>query len=101
MIWSLAVAGILIDSFPQRGKRIIPIVIYLLMGWIALLALVPIRKAMPGHGFSMLLAGGVVYTVGLTFYLLDERLKHGHGIWHLFVLTASAIHYATVMLYIL
>jgi hemolysin III len=102
VIWGLAVLGIVIDSLPLKGKRVIPIIIYLLMGWMAMVALVPIRKAMPGWGLGLLLAGGVAYTVGVVFYLMDEKkMPWAHGVWHLFVLTGSAIHYLTMMLYIL
>ena len=101
VIWGLAIAGIVIDSLPSKGKRVWPIIIYLLMGWIALIALVPILKAMPRSGFNLLLAGGVIYTTGLIFYLLDEKFKIAHNIWHIFVLAGSVIHYITILMYVL
>lgn len=101
VIWGLAIAGIVIDALPSKGKRVLPIIIYLLMGWIALIALVPILKAMPRSGFNLLLAGGVVYTTGLIFYLLDEKFKIAHNIWHVFVLAGSVIHYITILIYVL
>lgn len=51
-------------------------------------------------GFWWLLAGGLFYTVGIIFYVLDKRLKHAHGIWHLFVLAGSVCHYFTVLFYV-
>ena len=47
------------------------------------------------------MAGGVFYTVGIVFYVIDTRLKHAHGIWHLFVLAGSAAHYVAILVYVL
>jgi hemolysin III len=70
------------------------------MGWICLIALKPLLQAMPMAGFWWLLAGGLFYTVGIVFYALDKKMKHAHGIWHLFVLAGSVCHYFTVLLYV-
>lgn len=101
IIWGLAVAGIVIDSLPRRGRRILPLIIYLLMGWLCLVALAPLLKALPTAGFAWLLAGGLFYTVGLVFFIFDERVRHFHGIWHLFVLAGSVSHYVSIVLYVL
>jgi hemolysin III len=99
-IWGLAIAGMLIEFTPRRGPRILPVVIYLLMGWLALIALKPLLQALPLHGFLWLLAGGLCYTLGVLFYGLDQRLKHAHGIWHLFVLGGSVCHYVAIYFYV-
>jgi len=99
-IWGLAIAGMLIEFMPRRGPRILPVVIYLLMGWLALIALKPLLQALPLHGFLWLLAGGLCYTLGVLFYGLDQRLKHAHGIWHLFVLGGSVCHYIAIFFYV-
>ena len=84
-----------------KGARILSLVIYLLMGWFAIVAVVPlVRGALLGRASRWLAAGGVVYTVGVVFYLFDERVRHFHGIWHLFVLAGSAIHYTAILLYV-
>jgi len=102
VIWGLAIVGIVIDAFPSKGSRMVPIVIYLLMGWTALIALGPIIRAMSGWGFGMLLAGGLAYTIGLIFFVLGENEhKWAHGVWHIFVLAGSVIHYMTMLLYVL
>ncbi len=100
IIWGLAISGIVVDSLPQKGLRILPVVIYLLMGWLILMALKPLLRALPSMGFLWLLLGGVFYTGGVVFYALDERVRHFHGIWHLFVLLGSISHYFTVLFYI-
>lgn len=98
-VWGLALIGMLLEFVPQK-RRILPVVIYLVMGWICLIALKPLLQVMPITGFWWLLAGGLFYTVGIIFYALDTKLKHSHGIWHLFVLAGSVCHYFTVLLYV-
>ena len=75
--------------------------IYIVMGWAALVALVPLLAALGPAGFAWVAAGGVFYTVGIVFYALDARLKHAHGVWHLFVIAGSACHYVAVLYYVL
>jgi len=70
------------------------------MGWICLVALKPLLQALPMAGFWWLLAGGLFYTFGIVFYIFDNKVKHFHGIWHLFVLAGSVCHYFTVLLYV-
>lgn len=100
MIWGMAVLGIVVDSLPQGQRRILPVIIYLLMGWLVLVALKPLLNALPLSGFAWLLAGGVFYTVGIVFFALERWIKHGHGIWHLFVLAGSACHYFAILFYV-
>jgi hemolysin III len=100
-VWGLAALGIVVDSLHGRGaRRILPVVIYVVMGWLALIALKPLVAALPRAGFAWLLAGGLFYTVGIVFYVLDARLRHAHGIWHLFVLAGSICHYLAILLYV-
>ena len=101
IVWGLAVVGIIVDSLPQKGNRILPLIIYLGMGWLSLVALRPLLEALTMSGFSWLLVGGLFYTVGVIFYVLGDRVRHFHGIWHLFVLAGSLTHYLTVIYYVL
>ncbi|MGE5155570.1 MAG: PAQR family membrane homeostasis protein TrhA [Bdellovibrio bacteriovorus] len=99
-VWGLALLGILIDTLRGEGGRILSVVIYLIMGWLIVLALDPIIAALPPAGFRLLVAGGLLYTVGVIFYALDSRWPWCHGIWHLFVLAGSASHYFAILLYL-
>ncbi len=101
IIWGLAVAGITVDGLHKRGSRRIQMVIYLLMGWLVLVAIYPLTQALPKGGLVLLVLGGVLYTSGTIFYALDDRMKHAHGIWHLFVLAGSISHYLAMLLYVL
>jgi len=98
--WGLAVVGIVQEVWLAKGARISSLVIYCLMGWLALVAAVPLISLLGPHGFTLLALGGIIYTIGIVFYALDERIRHFHGIWHLFVLAGSAMHFFAVMFYV-
>ena len=100
IIWGLAVVGIIVDSLHKKGSRGIQMAIYLLMGWLILVAMYPLIQALPRTALMLLVLGGIFYTSGITFYILDEKMKHAHGIWHLFVLAGSISHYLAVLLYV-
>jgi len=101
VVWGLAIVGSLQDLRPRNDARILSVVIYLLMGWAAIVALVPMVNALGRAGFAWVAAGGLFYTVGIVFYALDARLRHAHGIWHLFVLAGSAAHFIAILMYVL
>jgi hemolysin III len=96
-VWALAAVGILQEIFVARGPRFTTLAIYLLMGWMGLFAALPLVDAISLRGFLWLAASGIVYTVGIVFYLYDDRYPYWHGIWHVFVLVGSALHYFTVV----
>lgn len=100
IIWGLAVVGMALEALPQKGNRILSVIVYVLMGWLVLFALKPLLDALPFAGFIWLLLGGLFYTGGIVFYWFDEKIRHFHGIWHLFVLAGSVSHYLTILLYV-
>jgi hemolysin III len=97
VVWGLALVGGLQELRPSGKERILSLVIYVAMGWMALIAAGPLLKALGPAGFAWVAAGGLFYTVGIVFYVLDTRLAHAHGIWHLFVMAGSATHYVAVV----
>jgi hemolysin III len=100
VVWGLAVFGIVQEIWLARGARIFSLIIYIVMGWIAVIGVVPMIEALGWGGFAWVVAGGVVYTIGTVFYFYDERFTHWHGIWHLFVLAGAAIHYFAILRYV-
>jgi hemolysin III len=100
VIWGLAALGIVQEAWLGKGARILSLVIYVLMGWLSVIAVKPLIAALTPAGFAWLAAGGLFYTGGIIFYALDEKLRHGHGIWHMFVLAGSASHYLAILLYV-
>jgi hemolysin III len=99
-IWALAVAGIVQECWVARGARVTSLVIYLLMGWLALVAIVPLFQALEVRGMAWVAGGGILYTAGILFYVYDERFRHFHGIWHLFVLAGSVAHYVAILAFV-
>lgn len=100
VVWGLAIAGIVLDSLHRSGKRTLQITIYVLMGWMIIIAMYPLTQNLPGGGIFWLTIGGVFYTGGIGFCVFDKKLRHGHGIWHLFVLAGSVSHYLAIVLYL-
>ncbi len=100
VIWGLALIGIITDAFLRNPRRIVPMIIYLLMGWLIVVAIYPLSQALPTGGLVWLVIGGLFYSGGIFFYLRDEVMRHAHGIWHLFVLAGSISHYIVVAWYV-
>ena len=101
IVWGLAVIGMLQEIKPRSEARVMSIVIYAVMGWIVLVAVKPLMAALGTAGFTWLALGGVFYTVGIIFFALDHRLRHAHGIWHLFVIAGSLLHFVAITAYVL
>lgn len=100
VVWGLAVFGVILDAVHGSGRRIPQLVIYVLMGWLIMIALKPLLLALPLPGLAWLMAGGLFYTSGIAFYLMDRQFPYFHGVWHLFVLAGSVCHYAAVLFYV-
>ena len=98
--WAMAVIGIVQEFFVKSDKRLLSLTLYVLMGWMAVAAVKPLIDALGFGGFAWLAAGGMLYTAGIAFYAVDERVTHAHGVWHLFVLGGSAAHYTAILFYV-
>ena len=101
IVWGMAVIGMLQEIKPRSEARILSIVIYAVMGWIVLVAVKPLLAALGTAGFIWLATGGVMYTVGIIFFALDHRLRHAHGIWHLFGIAGSLLHFGASAHYVI
>jgi hemolysin III len=100
IVWTLAIIGMLQEIKPRSEARILSLVIYAVMGWIVLVAIKPLLASLGLAGFLWLAAGGVFYTVGIVFFAFDERFRHWHGIWHLFVIAGSLMHFIAILFYV-
>ena len=98
-IWSLAGAGVLFKVFGGTRFPRLSTLLYLLMGWVLVIGIVPLWRLMPHPGFYWIAAGGLAYTLGTVFYLLDYRWRYGHLVWHLFVLAGTTCHCYAVYRY--
>jgi hemolysin III len=99
-VWTAAVIGVLQEIWLAKSRRMLALAIYVVMGWLALAAINPLVLAIGWSGFIWALTGGLLYTIGIAFFVNDEKLRHGHGMWHLFVLAGSICHYITVLYYV-
>lgn len=100
VIWGLAIAGILFKTVFIGRFKILSVGIYIGMGWLAVIAFGPIVRALPPAGLFWVVAGGVMYTSGVVFYVW-RKFPHHHAVWHLFVLAGSACHFIAVYRYVL
>ena len=101
IVWALALIGMLQEIKPRSEARVMSLVIYAVMGWIVIVAIKPLLASLGTAGFIWLAAGGVFYTMGIVFFAFDDRFRHWHGIWHLFVIAGSLMHFIAVLFYVL
>ena len=99
IIWGLAAGGLVFKFFFTGRFEYASTIIYLGMGWLAMVAIKPIYAALPTAGLMWLAGGGLAYTLGVVFYMWD-RLRFGHAIWHLFVLGGSICHFFLILFYV-
>jgi hemolysin III len=98
--WGLALLGIVQELVIGHRTRRLSMVLHVLMGWLVVIAIQPLMRAMPTAGLLWLVAGGLVYSLGIYFYIHGERVRHFHGVWHLFVLGGSVCHFLCILLYV-
>lgn len=96
LVWGLAVLGITLKATLFHRVAWLSTAVYILMGWLIVIALGPLARALPGGGLAWLFAGGLCYTGGVLFYRW-ESLRHHHALWHLCVVAGSACHVACVL----
>lgn len=100
VVWGLALVGIVQELWFATAKRILSLIIYVAMGWVGVIGASPLIDALGWDGFLWIAGGGLVYTVGIAFFVTDHKWRYGHGVWHLFVLGGSACHFVAVLRYV-
>lgn len=99
-VWSIALAGIILQPVLMKRAEWLNCLLYLLLGWCVVLVFEPLMAALPTTGIWLLAAGGIVYSLGVVFYLW-ERIPYNHAIWHLFVLGGTVLQFFSVLFYVL
>ena len=99
LVWGLAAIGVLLKGFDRIKHPVAEISLYLVMGWLCVIAIGPFQERVPMPGLLLLGGGGAAYMAGVAFYAIDSRLRYGHFIWHLFVLAGTACHFFAVLGY--
>jgi len=97
LVWSIAAAGVLLKAFNRLSLPWLSTGLYLVMGWLVLIAAVPLVERVPSA--TLLVAGGLAYTAGVVFFALDSRWRYAHAIWHGFVIAGSACHFFAVLFF--
>jgi hemolysin III len=99
IIWGLAIAGVVLKAFFKTAHPILSTTLYLLMGWLLVIAVKPLFARMPTAGLLWLIGGGLSYTAGVAFFAADSRVPYGHFIWHLFVIAGTTCHFFLILWY--
>ena len=94
--WILVLIGVFFKIFYTGKYESISVFIYIIMGWMIVVKWDYLKNTMSDSTFNLLLTGGITYTIGIFFYLLDSKIKYFHFIWHLFVITGSILHYIVI-----
>ena len=100
LIWGLAIIGVILELAPKKRYKKISIALYLSMGWLIIVAIKPMIENVETDGLLLLLAGGIVYSLGIIFYIW-KSFPFNHAIWHLFVLAGSTLQFFAVFYYVL
>ncbi len=99
IVWSLAILGATLKATDCLENPWLSTGLYLAMGWLVLIAAVPLVEKVPPGGVALLVAGGVAYTAGVVFFALDSRIRYAHAVWHGFVAAGTAFHFFAVLGY--
>lgn len=99
IVWALAIIGIVFKCYYVKKYIVTSTILYVIMGWLIVMAIVPLYHAIGTTGFMLLVGGGLLYTIGSIFYVM-QKIPYFHAIWHLFVLAGSALMYFCVYLYV-
>ena len=97
VVWAMAVLGFMAKMLNRLKHPLWSTGLYVVMGWVAVLAAAPLVARMPGAGLALLVAGGLLYTAGAVVFIFDSRVRYAHFVWHLFVLGGSACHFFAVL----
>lgn len=101
IVWALAAFGVVFKSLWTGRLPVLSTGLYVAMGWCMVFAFGPLSRALPRPGLLWLVAGGIVYSVGIVFYALGQRVRFAHAIWHVFVLGGSACHFVAVLRWVI
>lgn len=99
VVWAMAAAGIVFKVFATGRFAVVSTAAYVAMGWLGVVAIGPLFRALPASALIWLLAGGVSYTAGTFFY--HRKMPYSHALWHVFVLLGSVCHFVAIALYVL
>jgi len=95
-VWGIALVGVALKLSNRLRHPLVSTALYLVFGWMVVVVAQPMLASLPPLGLRLLVAGGLAYSLGSLFYLLDSRMPYSHFVWHLFVITGSTCHFLAV-----
>jgi len=99
LVWALAAMGVLAKLLNKLSHPLLSTGLYIAMGWLAVFAAGPLLANLSQRGITLLVAGGICYTLGALVFLVDSRVRYAHFVWHLFVMGGSVCHFFAALWY--
>ena len=101
IIWGLAILGIVLNAIDLKQFKVFSMICYLIMGWCIIFKMNIVIAQLGWGGFGLLLAGGIVYTIGAIFYGVGKKKKYMHSVFHLFIFAGSLLQFLCILLYVI
>jgi hemolysin III len=101
IMWGMALLGIFLKMRHINRFELAALIMYAVMGWLALIKIEHLYNHLAGYGFWLLMSGGLSYTLGIVFFVLDKRMLYSHFIWHIFVIAGALLHYLMIVWYVI
>ena len=101
IIWGVSILGIILNAIDLNKYKVISMILYIMMGWAIIFTFPRLLKVIDMTGIYLLVAGGIVYTIGAIFYGVGKKIKYMHSVFHFFVLAGSILHFFAILLYVI
>ena len=101
IIWGVSILGIILNAIDLNKYKVISMILYIMMGWAIIFTFPRLLKVIDMAGIYLLVAGGIVYTIGAIFYGVGKKIKYMHSVFHFFVLAGSILHFFAILLYVI
>lgn len=101
IVWGAAALGITLNAIDLKKFKVLSMITYLAMGWVIIIAIKPMLGALAPGGLWLLLLGGISYTIGAVLYLIGKKRKYVHGVFHIFVVIGSLLHFFSILFYVM
>lgn len=99
-VWTAAIIGIVLNAVDLKKYAVASTICYVVMGWVVILAYKPLTENLVPAGISLLIWGGVAYTVGAVLYAIGSKRKYFHSMFHFFCIAGSILHFLSIYLYV-
>jgi len=100
VMWTVALIGFTTKVFFAHRVESVSVASYIFLGWLPIVSVPTLLRTAPAGAFAAIIAGGVCYTVGTLFLIYDERVRHFHAAWHLWVIAGSACHFMGLLVFV-